>query len=143
MKSVVRQPPFAAEPVSQVDLTSPWITARPEALDSLRILIDQSNYHAHEGSNTVGAKRVYWVEQMHVRPDGRTVVRNYTEGARRRVAQVNADVEAELLYLLSRGRDVQKCRAASSINIVMVQDPAAGRGIDEGIMQRQFPRTFA
>ena len=143
VQSMVRQLPFAAEPISQADLTSPWITARPEALDSLRVLIDQSNYHAHEGSNTGGANGVYWVEQVHVRPDGRVVVRNFTEGARRRVAQVNADLEAELLYPLLRGRDVQRWRAVPSISILVVQDPVARRGIDEGVMQRQYPRTFA
>lgn len=143
VQSMVRQLPFAAEPISQADLMSPWITARPEALDSLRVLIGQSSYRAHAGSYTGGANGVYWVEQVHVRPDGRIVVRNFTEGARRRVAQMTADLEAELVYPLLRGRDVHRWRAVPSISILMVQDPIARRGIDEGVMQRQYPRTFA
>jgi len=52
---------FYAEPVSECDPTSPWITGRPKAIRAARKILGQSDYVAHEGVNTGGANGVYWV----------------------------------------------------------------------------------
>ena len=143
VSSKVRKLQFAAEPVSLDDDTSSWFAARPAALNALRPIIDASPYHAHEGANSGGANGVYWLNIVHHRPDGMLVVRNLTEGARRRVAQVTTELEHDLVYPLLRGRDVQRWRAVASHHILLVQDPVNRRGIDEETMQRQYPRTYA
>src|SRR2546427_9739594 len=51
---------------------------------------------------------VYWLEIIDRRPDGLVVVSNITEGAKRKVENVQAAIEPELLYPLLRGRDVNR-----------------------------------
>lgn len=71
------------------------------------------------------------------------MVANVTRGARKKVRQVRAAVEAERLFPLLRGRDVKRWQAEPSLQIVMAQDPATRRGITEEIMARDFPATGA
>jgi len=71
------------------------------------------------------------------------VVKNVTRGARRKVPDVEAEVEAARLYPLLRGRDVQRWRAEPSLMVIMAQDPKTRRGISEQVMARDFPATAA
>jgi hypothetical protein len=76
------------------------------------------------------------------RPDGLVVVRNLTEGAKVKVTEVTEPIESDLLYPLLRGRDVQRRRAQPSAHILMVQDPARRRGIEEHELQSGYPRAY-
>ena len=72
---------------------------------------------------------------------GLVVVANVLRGARKKVPQVQASVEAERLFPLLRGRDVSRWQAEPSLQIVMAQDPQTRRGITEEVMTREFPAT--
>jgi SAM-dependent methyltransferase len=133
---------FAAEPVDADDPTSPWLTARPKAIQAVRKVLGKSDYEAHVGANTGGANAVYWVEKVMERPDGLMVVRNLTEGAKIKVDEVTEPLEPDLLYPLLRGRDVRRWQAKPSALIVMVQDPVKRRGMDEKVLQSRYPRTY-
>ncbi|MBC7221376.1 SAM-dependent DNA methyltransferase [Candidatus Bipolaricaulota bacterium] len=133
---------FFAEPVDPTDPTSPWLTARPKALQAVRKILGKSDYEAHAGVYTGGANAVYWVEVVYRRPDGLVVVRNLTEGAKVQVDEVTEAMEPDLLYPLLRGRDVGRWRAEPSAMILMVQDPLRRRGIDEKDLQTRYPRTY-
>ena len=141
--AMTRRINMQAEPVKSADPTSSWLTARPKALKAVRKLLGPSAYKAHEGVNTGGANGVYWLEILATRPDGLLVVRNITEGAKRKVEQVTAVLEPDFVYPLLRGRDVQRWRATPSAYLLMVQDPVTRRGIDEATMQMQYPHTWA
>ena len=143
VKAMTRRVEMKAEPVQAQDPTSPWLTARPKALKAIKKAIGPSDYRAYEGVNTGGANGVFWLEILERRPDGILVVSNITEGAKRQVEQVVAEIEPDLVYPLLRGRDVQRWRAAPSAHILMVQDPRTRRGIDENTMQMQYPKTWA
>lgn len=132
-----------AEPVKAADPTSPWLTARPKALSALRKVLGRSDYRAHEGVNTGGANGVFWLEVLGKRPDGLLIVRNLTEGAKRKVEQVTTVLEPDLVYPLLRGRDVKRWRATPSAYILMVQDPKTRRGIPEEVIQEKYPHTWA
>ncbi|HQE92287.1 MAG TPA: N-6 DNA methylase [Anaerolineae bacterium] len=133
---------FRAAPVDAADPTSAWLTARPKALDAVRKVLGESDYQAHAGACT-WANGIYWVEIMAERPDGPVIVQNFTEGAKREVEQVTADLEPDLLYPLLRGRDVHRWQAKPSLYILMLQDPETRRGIDEITVQTRWPRTWA
>ena len=133
---------FKAAPVDAADPTSAWLTARPKALEAVRKVLGQSEYRAYEGANSGGANAVYWVEIVAERPDGPVVVRNVTEGAKREVEAITADLEPDLLYPLLRGRDVQRWLAQPSLHILMMQDPETRRGIEETTVQTCWPRTW-
>ena len=133
---------FVAEPVDEADLTSPWITGRPRALQAVKKVLGASDYQAHAGAYTGGANAVYWLEIIDQRPDGLVVVSNITEGAKRKVENVQAALEPELLYPMLRGRDVHRWQAVPSAYILMVQDPKKRQGYDEDWLKVTCPRTY-
>ncbi|GFP21823.1 hypothetical protein HKBW3S06_01050, partial [Candidatus Hakubella thermalkaliphila] len=133
---------FVAEPVSEKDPTSPWITGRPKALRAVKKVLGQSDYVAHAGAYTGGANGVYWVNIVDRRPDGLVVVSNITEGAKRKVESIQAAIESDLLYPLLRGRDVRRWRTEPAAYIIMAQDPKTRRGIDEDEMKTHYPKTY-
>jgi hypothetical protein len=82
------------------------------------------------------------MEVLRQLPDGKVLVRNLTEGAKRKVEEVIVSVEPDLLYPLLRGRDVQRWKAQPSARILMVQDPEERQGYDEEWLQKNYPRTY-
>jgi len=134
---------FHATPVDGTDRMSPWITGRRGALRAVHAVVGRSHYEAREGANTGGANAVYWLQVVGERPDSQLVVRNFTEGARRKVRHVEAAIEADLVFPLLRGRDVAPWRADPSIHVLMVQDPIERRGYDEGWLKGRYPKTYA
>jgi len=134
---------FVARPVDEADSTSPWITGRRRALKAMKKVLGASDYQAHEGVNTGGANGVYWLEIVGQRPDGLVVVSNLTEGAKRKVENVQAAIEPDLIYPLLRGRDVRRWQARPSAYILMVQDPEKRRGYNEDWLSATYPKTYA
>jgi len=134
---------FYAEPVDPDDPTSPWLTARRQALRAVRKVLGKSDYKAHEGVNTGGANSVYWMEIVLKRPDGLVVVRNITEGAKKVKVEVTEAIEPDLLYPLLRGRDVKRWRAETSAWILLTHEPGMRlKAIPEKEMQVKYPRTY-
>jgi len=132
-----------AEPVEQSDATSAWITAGRKALLALRNVLGPSDYTAREGTNTGGANAVFWVERTGERPGGLVIVSNITEGAKRKVENVQAAVEASLLYPLLRGRDVARWKGEASAEIICTREPQGEKAIPLTRMEREFPRTLS
>ena len=133
---------FTAQPVDEKDPTSSWLTGKPKAIKAVKTILGQSDYVAHEGVNTGGANGVFWVDIINRRPDGPVIISNITEGAKRKVENVQAAIEPDLLYPLLRGRDVKRWCAESSAHILMVQDPDKRCGIDEDEMKTNYPKTY-
>lgn len=131
-----------AVPVDPVDPTSPWLTVSKPALAAVKKILGQSDYTAHAGVYTGGANGVYWLRIIGQRPDGLVVVENITEGTKREVPKVTAVLEPDILYLLLRGRDVQRWKAEPSAYILMVQDPKTRRGIPEQELKARYPYTW-
>ncbi len=143
VKAATRRLSLHAEPVDPHDPTSQWLTARPKAIYALRKVLGNAAYKAREGANTGGANGVYWVEQAMTRPDGLVVVRNLTEGAKRKVDEVTEAVEPDLLYPLLRGRDVQRWRATPSAWIIVPRTPQNPEQVMPfSEMQQRYPKTY-
>ncbi len=133
---------FQAAPVSAADPTSPWLTARPKALDAVRKVLGESEYQAHAGACT-WANGIYWFEIAATRPDGLVVAQNVLDGVKRSVESVTVELEPELLYPLLRGRDVNRWQAAPSLHILMMQDSKTRRGLAEAEVQQNYPKVWA
>ena len=134
---------FYAEPVDRTDPTSLWITGRERALKAVKRVLGISDYQAHEGVNTGGANGIYWLEIVGKRPDGLVVVRNLTKGTKRKVENVQAAIEPDLLHPLLRGRDVSRWQVQPSAHILMVQDPEKRIGYEENWLSVEYPKTYA
>ncbi|MFQ5801436.1 MAG: N-6 DNA methylase [Candidatus Methylomirabilales bacterium] len=143
VSEMTRRLHHVAEPVDQNDSTSIWLTARPKAIKVIRKMLGTSDYEAHAGAYSGGANAVYWVEKIQDRKDGTVLVKNVTEGAKRDVDEIQAILEAEFLHPLLRGNDVRRWNAKPSAYILLVQEPKMRRGIDENLLQRDYPKTWA
>jgi hypothetical protein len=143
VSEMTRRLRYVAEPVDQNDSSSPWLTARPKAIRVIRKMLGKSDYEAHAGAYSGGANAVYWVEKIQERKDGTVLVKNITEGAKRDVDETQAILEADFLYPLLRGNDVRRWSARPSAHILLVQDPKLRRGIDEDLLQKDYPKTWA
>lgn len=135
---------YVAEPVDESDPTSPWLTARPRAIRVIRRkMLGKSDYEAHAGAYSGGANAVYWVEKIQDRKDGTVLVKNITEGAKREVDETQAILEAEFLYPLIRGGDVRRWNGKPSAHILLVQDPTERKGVNQAVLQRDYPKTWS
>lgn len=134
---------LVGKPVNSRDKTSAWMTGKVNALNAVEKVLGKSDYEAHEGVNSGGANAIYWVEILEELEGGNVLVRNITEGAKRKVRRVEAVIEKELLYPLVRSRGLKRWQAEPSAYIIMVQDPEKRRGIDESIMKQKYPLTYA
>ena len=135
---------FSAVPVDADDPTSAWLTARRKALNAIQKVLGKSDYEAHAGVYTGGANGVYWLEIVAERPDGLLVVRNLTEGAKRKVETITTEIEPDLIYPLLRGRDVRRWQAVPSAHILVTHLPGQRlKAIPEEKMQHHWPKTWA
>jgi hypothetical protein len=134
--------PCAASPIDVHKSNSPWLIL-PQSLGAdLAGLIGPSDYAAHAGACSGGANGVYWLRIVRRVPDG-LLVANLAETSKRALPQVERTIEPDLLYPLLRWSDVSRWRATPSCYVLLAQDPAGRRGIDERIMRERYPRALA
>jgi SAM-dependent methyltransferase len=134
---------FVAQPVDETDPTSPWITGRPRALKAMHKVLGASDYQARAGVCT-WLNGVYWLETMGQRPDGLVIISNITKGSKRKLEDVQAAIESNLLYPLLRGRDVRRWQATPSVDILITHEPGMGlKAIPEDEMAIRLPKTYA
>jgi len=133
---------YQAEPIERSRSSSPWFL-RPAGLEAdLATLIGPSDYTAHLGANSGGANGVYWVRALQ-RVDGGVLVRNAVEKGNREVAAAEHVIEPHLLYPLLRWGDVARYRAVPSAAILLAQDVTTRSGIEQAVIQREYPRAYA
>ena len=131
-----------ARPIDPDKDTSPWFVC-PEGLDlDPDRLVGPSDYVAHLGANSGGANGVYWLEVLESTTDGLRV-RNIAGRGKKKVDTAEAVIEPDLVYPLVRWSDVSRYRAVPSSHILLAQDTATRRGIDQRTMQDRYPRTLA
>ncbi|MBN1589649.1 MAG: N-6 DNA methylase [Pirellulales bacterium] len=75
-------------------------------------------------------------------PGTQVVIRNLAGVGRRAVEQVEATVEADLLYPLVRWGDLRRWRAVPKACVLLAQDVETRSGIDESTMRERWPRTL-
>ncbi len=144
VKDATTRHPWFAEPAQPNAPTSQWLTVPQNALKAIRKVMGNADYEAHLGVNSGGANSVYWLEKQMERPDGLWLMRNLTEGAKRKVKEVVNPLEPELLYPLLRGRDVQRWHARPSAWILVPQDPSQpNRAYPEDRLQVDYPKAYA
>ena len=130
-----------ARPIDADKDTSPWFVC-PEGVDlQPDQLVGPSDYVAHLGANSGGANGVYWLEILESTADGLRV-RNIASRGKKKVDTAEAVIEPDLVYPLVRWSDVSRYRAVPSSHILLAQDPATRRGIDQRTMQDRYPRTL-
>jgi len=152
---------YQARPIDPHRPTSPWFLWPDGWQGPTDALIGPADYRAHLGANTGGANGVYWVSLEAAAPGGDAAapgaeerggasrpasvvrVRNLPGRGKHRVAAVETDVEAELVFPLLRWADVARYRAVPGGHLLLPQDAASRRGIDEAAMRNRYPLAYA
>ena len=133
---------WKARPINPDQPTSPWLTARPKALQAVQKAVGQSAYRAYAGSCT-WANGVYWLEITGKNNAGQVIARNLSDvGKLEGIEQVETALEPDLLYPLVRGRDVNRWLARASACLLNVQDQEQRRGYDEDWLKTEHPLTY-
>jgi hypothetical protein len=134
---------LVAEPVTQSDRTSPWITATPAALSALRNARGASAYRAYAGVTT-WANGIYWLHMRAQQPGGLLLVENRNDVGRLPIHQVHASIEPALVHPLVCGRDVTRWHCKPSLHIIVPHTPLTGwRAIPEADMRVSYPYSYA
>ena len=128
-----------ARPADPARPASPWIVV-PDGEQVAAA--GPSDYRAHAGAYSGGANGVYWLRVVG-RDGANLIVENLHDCGKRAVESVRAVIEPDLVYPLLRWGDVERYRARPSAHILLAQDPATRRGIDEARMRERFPLTYA
>ncbi|ACL11529.1 predicted endonuclease-methyltransferase fusion protein [Desulfurococcus amylolyticus 1221n] len=131
-------------PVVEGDASSPWMQVTERILPYVRKMTRGSSpYKAHEGVN-VALNQVYYIQVKGKTPDGKLVVTNPPEpGQKKKVEQVEAVVEPDLVYPLIRGRDVKKWYVEYKNRYIIVpHDPKTGDPISHFDMKVRYPLTW-
>ena len=131
-----------AEPVDDDDPTSAWLTGNIWVIKTVKKVLGQSDYTAHEGVNSGGANAVYWFEILKDHGDGSVTARNLTETAKRKIESVQVRLEKEILLPLLRIKDLQAFKADPKIYFLFVQDTEKRRGIEEVDLKKNYPLAY-
>lgn len=131
-------------PTKESDVSSPWMQITEKLLPYIRkITQGSSHYKAHEGVN-VALNQVYFVEIKGKTPDGKLVITNPPEsGQKKKVKQVDATVEPDLIYPLIRGKDIRKWYVEYKDRYIIIpHDMKTGKLISESELKIKYPKTY-
>jgi len=122
---------------------SPWMQITPKTVGAIRKLLTGTQYYeAHEGVN-VALNQVYYVQVKGKTPDSKLVITNPPEpGDKKKVKQVEAVVEPDLVYPLLRGRDVKKWYAGFKDRYVILPVDPQGKDIVSADIRIKYPGTY-
>ena len=123
----------------------PWMQITPKALEAVRKLLAGTQYYKAHAGVYVGLNQVYYVQIKGKTPDGKLIITNPPEpGTKKKVKQVEAIVEPDLVYPLLRGKDVKRWYAEYKDRYVITpHDPATGKPYKPEDMKVKFPNTYS
>ena len=96
-----------AMPAVKEDITSMWITADAETLDSMKKVLGANGYRARTGVFTGGANAVYWLRINSSNGEDITVT-NIVRRAKRKSEQLTAEIEKTFVFPMLKGSNVRK-----------------------------------
>jgi len=131
----------AARPLTKAP-NSQWRTSRGPATQAVDKVLGHCFYRA-----TVGARiepyGVFLLRILRPRRSGRVLVENMPEEGKRSVEKVQAELEADLIYPVARGKDIERWFYRGDSVVLIVQDPATRRGYQEAWLKRKYPLTYS
>jgi type II restriction/modification system DNA methylase subunit YeeA len=124
---------------------TPWMQVTPKALEAVRKLLAGTQYYKAHAGIYVALNQVYYVQIKGKTPDGKLIITNPPEpDAKKKVKQVEAVVEPDLVYPLLRGKDVKRWYAEYKDRYVITpHDPTTGKPYKPEDMKVKFPNTYS
>jgi len=134
---------IAMMPLIPNDPSSPWMQVMPNIINVIRKVISGNQYYkAYIGISTV-LNQVYYIKVLGRTPEGLLIITNPPEsGQKKKVKQVEAIVEPDLVYPLIRGRDVKKWYVEFKDRYIILPHDIEGDPIPHHIMKMKYPYTY-
>jgi hypothetical protein len=131
-----------AEPTDPDDATSRWMIASPESVDAMRRLRGHNDYTPRMGVFTGGANAVFYLQHASSNPCG-SRYRNITANAKRKVAEVDVDVEPQLVHSVARGRDIGMWHYRPAVFLLVPHTTESQMyPIPQATLESDFPKAF-
>jgi type II restriction/modification system DNA methylase subunit YeeA len=139
----VRRYEIVMIPLMPNDPASPWMQVTPNIANAARKVIGESGYYkAYEGVNTA-LNQVYYVKVLERTSDGMLIITNPPEsGQKKKVKQVEAKVEPDLVYPLIRGEDVKKWYVEFKDRYIILPSDSKGNSLSPTTMRIKYPNAY-
>lgn len=122
-------------------LTGSWQTISENQKD-LKSLEGTNSYKAHQGADPQ-PYGVFLLSVKEVLSNSDLIICNLFEAGKRKVQQLEARVESNLVFPAVRGSDIERWGIRSEIYLLMTQDPDKREPFPESLMKRQYPLSFS
>lgn len=96
-----------AMPAVEDDLTSIWLTADENKLESMNKVLGKNEYKARTGAFTGGANAVYWLN-VNKKEGEKIEISNVVERAKRKVEKITKIIEPDYVFPMLKGSNVRK-----------------------------------
>lgn len=142
--SMCSQEELIAKPVDDKDLTSPWLTISPGAVDVLNKVRGASSYKAYAGVYTGGSNGIYWIKILEKTPSDLIIVENLHDIGKKRLHKILSPIEPDHIYKLIRSGDIGRWNSMPIYYILVPHtEKTDWQAIPESVMRVKFPRTYA
>jgi len=132
---------FKAQPVDD-SVQGAWISFRPRTFKTLQKVIGESSYRARAGI-CGWFNSIYFVKVVGKKND-RLIIQNFQERAKKEVKAVQCEIEADLVFPLIRGRDIQKWGNNVEVHHLIAHNPKDPKhAIDLASLEKRFPLAFS
>jgi len=131
-------------PVDPKEPKTPWMQITQKNLDATRKLFEgHPFYEAHAGVY-VSLNQVYFIQLKGKTSDGKLIITNPPEaGQKKKVKQIEAVAEGDLVYPLIRGKDIKRWFIGYQERYIIVpHDPRTGKPIELEDLKMRFPGIF-
>lgn len=144
VKEMIRIDEQYAKPSVEGDKTSVWATGTEEELKIIDLILGSNEYSARTGVFTGGANAIYLMDIISKKDNGNIIIRNHIARAKRKVPQVEKEIEPNLIYPLLRGSDVKQWSANPSLYILNPHTKETKMNpIEEENFIEKFPLTYS
>ena len=122
---------------------TPWMQLTPKVIEAVRkLLTGPQHYKAHAGVY-VALNQVYYVEIKSKRPDGAFIITNPPEpGQKKKVKQVEAVIEPDLVYPLISGKDIKRWCVDFKDRYIVLPHDEDGKPIPHNTMKIKYPYAW-
>ncbi len=139
--SIINKKRMVAKPVSS--FVSP-LQSFKEGVEKYLTIQGKNFYQAKIGARTEPYS-IFWLEIIAILSEGKLLVRNITEGRRKKkIRSFEAKIENALVYPALRGADIERWGIKSTVNVLILHSPEnPTKPISEEIMKTQYPLTYS
>ena len=132
-----------ATPVIEEDLTSIWLTADENALESMNKVLGRNEYKARTGVFTGGANAVYWLE-INRREQDKIEVSNIVERAKRKSEKVTKVIETNYVFPMLKGSNVRKWSITYDTYLLCPHTAETKMWpVSQEVLETEVPDTYA